>query len=185
MNKRFIKEEIIYTGEQLVSHWIYNNYGLKGDSIICFQGSAYVDIDDLVDLEDVNQKAIIYSQKMLHFIIEHFDTDLKKAILLQRLLIAIIGEEINSLVSGKMIKRLGDDLYDEEDKLSVSIATVSPVSGLIHAGINISSKETPIKTKGLDDYQIDVLAFGETVMERYCKEIEDMQIARCKVRAVR
>lgn len=185
MDKRFVAEKIAYTGKELASHWIYHTFGLKGDSIVCFQGSAQVGVDDLVDLEDARQGAVIYSQSMLHFMVEHFDLDLEKAVLRQRLLVAIIGEEINNRVKGKPVKRINDDLYEGEAKLSVSIATISPVSTLIHTGININSQGTPVETKGLNDYQIEAAAFGQEVMERYVQEIANMQIARSKVKAVR
>jgi hypothetical protein len=142
-----------------------------------------VKIGDLVDLADVKEKAGIYSEDMLHFIGEFFDHDLDRAILRQRLLIAIIRDVVAEL-SGSPVVRRGDDIYDGEDKLSVSIATLTPVSGIMHTGINISSNNTPVPTKGLKDYGIETQAFGKTVLDRFAKEMEDVNVARCKVRGV-
>ncbi len=59
---------------------------------------------------------------------------------------------------------------------------------MIHAGINISSKGTPVPTKGLLDYgmsEANIASFVETVLSRYTEEIKSMRMARCKVRGVR
>ena len=190
---KFIQERIDYTGKQLRSHWIYESFEIPGDAIVAFRGAADVD-KYLVDMVDLSKKEYIHSEDMLHFIVEHFSLDLEKTIAYQRLLIAIMCEHINAYLrdstsdKGCQIKRYGDDLYDEQDKLTVSIATLTPVSTMIHAGINISSKNTPVPTKGLLDYgmsEADIASFAETVLASYTKEIKSMCMARCKVRGVR
>ena len=183
MELLYRKERINYTGRELHSHFAYKRFDLAGDSLLAFCGGCDVKIDALVDLEDVKAKAGIYSEDMLHFIGEFFHTDLEKVILVQRLLMAIIKDEIASL-SGKELSRKGDDIYDGDAKLSVSIATSSPVSTLIHTGINIVSDNTPVKTKGLNDYGIEVLPFAENILSQFESEIADIKFARCKVRGV-
>ncbi|MBI4778502.1 DUF366 family protein [Candidatus Desantisbacteria bacterium] len=196
MNHKFIQKRIDYTGAQLRSHWIYENFELPGSAIVVFRGAADVD-KHLVDMVDSQKKEYIYSEDMLHFIVEHFSLDLERTIAYQRLLIAIMGEAINSYYLSAMgeeqgrrcqIKRYGDDLYDGGDKLTVSIATLTTVSTMIHAGINISSKGTPVPTKGLLDYgmsETDISAFAEAVCSSYTEEIKSIRMARCKVRGVR
>ncbi|MEK7273662.1 MAG: DUF366 family protein, partial [Candidatus Desantisbacteria bacterium] len=179
MNYKFIQKRIDYTGEELRSHWIYENFDLPGDAIVVFCGAADVD-KYLVDMVDSQKKAYIYSEDMLHFIVEHFSLDLERTIAYQRLLIAIMGEAINTYLQEKQdkvcqIKRYGDDLYDGQNKLTVSIATLTTVSTMIHSGINISSKGTPVPTKGLMDYGMsttDIAAFAETVCSGYTEEIK-------------
>ena len=184
MKSKFIPELITYTGKQLHSHWIYEKTGLLGEAIVAFRGPAKVEGECLVDLTDRQEGAFIYSSDMLHFIVEHFDLDLEKAVLRQRLFVGIIKDELLRR-TGIPIQRQGDDLYDEDKKLSVSIATLSPVSSLIHTGVNISSKGTPVKTKGLADYGIDPEPFGQAVIEKYAKEIEEIRLAKCKVKGVK
>lgn len=183
MKSRFINERIDYTGRELRSHFAYNRFDLAGDSLVAFCGACDVKIDDLVDLADVKAGAGIYSEDMLHFIGEFFYMDLEKAILAQRILIAIIKDEIAS-VSGRQLLRKGDDIFDGVAKLSVSIATSSPVSTLLHTGINISSDNTPVKTTGLKDYGIEAASFAEDILNRFENEISDIRFARCKVRGV-
>jgi hypothetical protein len=121
---------------------------------------------------------------MLHFIIEHFELDLEKTIIRQRLLISIIKDQLENL-GVKTIYRTGDDLYEAQKKLSVSISTLSPVSTLIHCGLNISSINTPIPTVSLKDLGLnEILVFGEKVAHHYCCEMESIRLARCKVRGV-
>ncbi len=183
MKSLYSKERINYTGRELRSHFAYNRFDLAGDSLVAFCGACDVKIDALVDLEDIKAKAGIYSEDMLHFIGEFFHADLEKIILVQRVLMAIIKDEIASQ-SGKELFRKGDDIYDGDAKLSVSIATSSPVSTLIHTGINIISDNTPVKTKGLNDYGIEVAPVAENILSQFKNEIADIKFARCKVRGV-
>lgn len=52
----------------------------------------------------------------------------------------------NRLSSGRRIAPKRADLYDGNIKPTVSIASVSRVNALIHAGINIASRDTPVLT---------------------------------------
>jgi hypothetical protein len=105
-------------------------------------------------------------------------------VLRQRLFIAIIHEMfINEGVQGLI--RAGDDLYLGEDKLSVSIATITRVSTMIHTGLNISSMHTPVKTISLPELGIlDIKDFANKIMHAYTTEINSICLARCKVRGV-
>lgn len=185
MQIKFLSKEINYTGEQLKSHWAYREFDIKGDCIVAFVGACSVDMKHLVDIEDVKKNSPIYSEKMLHFIAEHFDNDLEKAVLRQRLLVAITFETLKKSADKHDWQRLGDDIYCcSRRKLSVSIASASPVSTLIHFGINISSKNTPVRTIGLADCKINPKIFGQEILKKYKKEIESMHWARCKVKEV-
>ncbi|MEO0093470.1 MAG: DUF366 family protein [candidate division WOR-3 bacterium] len=185
MKSRFIKEEIRYTGEQLHSLYAYDTFGVTGDSIVAFIGAYDVSLREIVDLEDLKSSKRLVSPKMLHFIAEHFDVDLEKAILRQYLLIMIIKEILNEKMANLKITRIGTDLFDNDAKVAISTATASPVSSLIHVGVNIVSQiDSPIRTKGLADYKIDPVAFAAEVMDRYTKEIERVSQARCRIRWV-
>lgn len=170
MKIKFLKDDIKYTGEQLQSHYAYQHHGILGDSIIAFQGACDVKINYMVDIEDKRGGSQIYSEHMLHFIIEHHDTDLEKSVLRQWLIATIVQELLQSKPGTSKITRSGSDLFDQDAKLSVSVATVTPISSLIHFGINILSTNTPVKTKGLKEYDIDPLDFAMRVMNQYVKE---------------
>jgi len=179
---RFVPERILYTGEQLHSLWAYRTFGLEGDSAVAFCGPCDVRPEHMRDVEDLKAGARIASENMLHFIIEHFASDLPTTVLRQRIFIARMAEEINRRVAEPRVRRDGSDLYDEQRKLTVSIATVSPVSGLIHAGINISSRNTPVPTRGLDDYDIPPREFADALLDAYAGECAAAARACCKVR---
>jgi len=184
MNYRVHDKSLNYDGSQLQSLFAYKTFGVMGDSISIFRGTCRVEQNEMVDMEDVLAEDWIYSEDMLHFIVEHFEMDLEKTIIRQRLLIATIKEELEKL-GVSTLRRSGDDLYEADKKLSVSISTLSPVSTLIHCGLNVSNKNTPIPTVGLTDLHVqDVLAFGESVAKHYCAEVTSMRLARCKVRGV-
>src|SRR4030095_989557 len=84
---------INYDGTQIHSLWAYRSFGVQGDSLVAFQGGCEIPFSNMVDLEDVRAKSRIASPLMLHFIAEHFDLDLEKAVLRQRLLAAIVPDE--------------------------------------------------------------------------------------------
>ena len=184
MQAYFYNKDQPYDGTQLRSRWIENSFGISGDAIAAFCGEADVPIEHMVDLEDVAANKPIYSESMLHFIIEQFHQDLEKMVFNQRLFIAILSEELKKFSQCRNILRKGNDLYDGAAKLSVSIATRSPVSCLIHTGINISRKNTPVLTKGLEDYDINPKTFAENAMARYALELEEIAHAQRKVRSV-
>lgn len=179
MRVQLIDTEMTYDGSQLHSHWIYDSTGQLGDSLVAFVGPCDVSLERMVDLEDVRHQRPITSQAMLHFIGEFFNIDLPQTILLQRLLVSLMQQRIDA-----PLQRTTNDLYEGEHKLTVSIATASQVSTLLHAGINISSKGTPVPTKGLEDYGIDPIEFAKGVLEDFKSEFESISRDISKVRPV-
>lgn len=184
MLKKFISKEMKYTGGELHSHFAFKKFGLLGDSIVAFIGECDITTSNMVDLEDLKNKSKIYSKKMLHFIIEHFDNNLENIVLKQRLFTHLVAEEINKIAKRHVIC-IGDDIYDKNKKLSISIATVSPVSSMIHFGINIITKNTPVPTAGLVDYRINPKYFARIIIEKYINEIKSIEKTKCKVRWIK
>jgi len=182
VNSLLVPDEIKYTGEQLRSLWAFERFNLLGDGIVAFIGPCDVQEQHMKDAEDLKASAKIYSERMLHFIVEHFDPDLDRAVLRQRLLIALLGDALNRRLGGQQVRRAGDDLYDGRHKITVSIASVSPVSALIHVGVNISSRNTPVPARGLDDYGIDARNLAAEILAAYAEECASARRSRCKVR---
>ncbi len=183
MNTYFIDKEIKYIGSQLSPHWIYKNFHLQGDSIVSFIGEVDVKIEEMVDIEDVINNEPIYSKKMLNFIIEQFDISLTAMVYAQRLFISIIKEVLEDY--NIKVKRDGDDLFYENRKLSVSIATKSITSCLIHSALNIIKEGAPIEASDLNEMGIkDVKEFALKIMDKYSKETESIKMATYKVRGV-
>ena len=136
----------------------------------------------MVDIEDVKAEAPIYSPLMLHCIAEFFHTDLELAVYRQRLLVVTAKELVEGLIQ-QPVQRKGDDLYlprsdNTPGKFSVSIATASTTSTLIHTGFNIETEGTPVPTVGLAELEIDVDTFATELLRRYTQEIEDIRLAR-------
>jgi hypothetical protein len=169
-----------YDGTQIRSLWAYRTFGVQGDSIVSFQGACEIPFDNMVDLEDVRSKSRIASPLMLHFICEHFDLDLEKAVLRQRLLAAIVRDEL-----GGEVRREGDDLFLGPGKLSISIATLTPVSSKIHFGINIERElHVDVETRGLRDLGADPDDVARRVLSQYASQIYGIHDARTRVRGV-
>jgi hypothetical protein len=184
MKSLYIPENIVYTGEQLRSNFAYRTCGILGDSIIAFSGKCDIQKEHMVDIEDLIAGNIIFSESMLHFIIEHFKADLEHAVLRQMLFAGIAKDAINTAVKKCVVRCEGSDLYDDDAKVSISVATRTPVSAIIHFGINITSDNTPVLTKGLKDYGIELVGFAKTVLDAYVNLNDIVQKARCKVRWV-
>ncbi|MCL0063341.1 DUF366 family protein, partial [Peptococcaceae bacterium] len=73
---KYIDKRINYDGTQLRSLWAFRQFGIQGDSIISFRGKCDVPLSNMADVLDVLNKDSIFSEDMLHFIVEHFDMDL-------------------------------------------------------------------------------------------------------------
>lgn len=181
---KFIDEEIKYEGFQLAPHWIYKNFKIQGDAIVAFIGECEVKLTEMVDIEDVINNEPIYSKSMLSFISEQFNIGLVEGVFRQRLLICTIKEALET--RGVKVTRDGDDLFFDGRKLTVSIATKSATSVLIHTGVNIISSGAPVKASGLgEDIGIDnIEGFAKEVMTKYSEEIHDIIQASAKVRGV-
>jgi len=174
------EREILYDGKQLSPHWVYKTFDISGDALVSFIGPCDVTLDQMVDLEDVKNKSPIGSSKMLHFLGEWFMDSLNEGILLQHLLIC----EIYELMLEKEIPSLhrrGNDIYYQSRKMSVSIATRSSVSVLIHVGINIENSKTPIPTACLDELQLEPSAFANQALNRFFNDYSIWRLARTKV----
>ena len=184
MHTKLIDTEIKYIGSQLAPHWIYKNFKLQGDAIVAFIGECEVALTEMVDIEDVINNEPIYSKSMLSFITEQFNVNLVEGVFRQRLLICIIKELLEE--RGIFVVRNGDDLMIDGKKLSVSIATKSTTSILIHTGLNILSEGAPVKASGLTSELgiTDAKEFALEVMKRYSEELEDINLASTKVRGV-
>lgn len=188
MKIKFIKKFFPYTGEQLRPHFAYENYGVLGNSIVAWVGPCDIPFEHMVDLEDVLAHSPIRSALMLHFIVEIFNQSLFSAVSLQRLLASIVKDEIESRLSPKSsirVRRDGDDVFWEDRKVSISIASISAVSTQIHFAVNVNNKNTPVKTAALDDFKINVNDFGKKILERFSQEFDSIEMATQKVRPLR
>ncbi len=192
MKGKYIKgRKVTYDGTQLRSLWAFTQHNVQGDSIIAFRGPADVSGANLVDLVDAKAGKFIKSDEMVHFITEFFDSDLPRTVVLRRLLVMIIKEVIEEIKPEIFVERKGNDLFIEVDeegvdyrKLSVSIATASPVSTLIHVGVNVTSENTPVPTFGLADLEVPVEELVLKVMQKFITEVKEMELERTKVRGV-
>jgi hypothetical protein len=121
---------------------------------------------------------------MLHIMVERFDPDLERAVLLQRLLVALTADRIRGALApdrAATVRRLGDDLFVGEGKLSVSVATLSPVSALIHLGLNIDDRGTPVRAAALGPLGIDPARLAADLLGDLAGELAGAAAALAKV----
>lgn len=178
----FERTERPYT--ELYGHFALKNFGVAGDAIVAFVGPCDVPTENLVDLADRRAGAKIVAARMLHFIVEHFGLALAEAIWRQRLLAAIILEEVRRQTPQTPLRREGDDVYAGDGKLTVSIATSSPTSAIIHFGVNVDGTGAPVEVSDLGRLGVDAEELAAAVMSRYVDEVERFVEALGKVRGV-
>ena len=179
-----LEPRLDYDGTQLRPHFIRHHFGLKGDAAVVFRGACHVTGEHLVDLEDREAGLFIRSDDMLHVLVELFGWPLGQMVALQRLLAACVADAVRGSVPPARtpkVRRAGDDVFVDDGKLTVSIATVSAVSGLIHLGVNVDDRNTPVPTAALDPLGIQVDAFASHVLEALDGELAGMRGAASKV----
>lgn len=176
---RRLDGNIDYDGSQLSPHWIYRKTGIMGDAAVSFAGACNIPEKNMADLEDVLAHNEIRSSKMLHFIVEIFGRDSIFGPALQSVFMSEIQNEL--LIHGAKVIKTGDDLFVGDGKLSIAIATVSPVSVLMHMALNISNQGTPVKTSSLEDLNVDHVKLAEAVLKRFRDEYGRIVLAACKV----
>lgn len=182
MKTLFLKENTAYTGPQLRSLYLYEK-GVRGDGMISWVGPCDVQTTDLVDAEDRVQNDFIKSKEMVHFLAEFFHKDVFFGICMQRLMAEIVIDVLSEQTSEKFERR-GDDIYCQNKKLNVSIATVSSVSTLVHFGVNVDPKGAPVAACGLQELKVDPAAFAEQSLKRIQKEVVGVYDASMKVFSV-
>jgi len=188
-----LKENLLYNGSQIEPQWAFKEFGIKDSSVITWIGPMDIHQNNIVDFEDQGKE--IMGNELLHFIIEHFDSqpaDIRLCYLRQRLFIMMVQETLAKL--GLKTLREGDDLYyittgDKKAKLSVSIATCSINSMKIHFAMNITSEGTPldIETIGLNEClknskPDNISQLADIICNNYIDELKSIEMDICKTK---
>jgi len=173
------------SGEELRAHWAYKNFGLQGDSIVAFRGLFDVPHELWIDLDPTIQKSDIHSADMLHFVVEHFNSTLRETLLRQYILVSILEEKLLHRMSDveHRLVRLGEDLFDGENRLTVTAAGSTPVSNKLHLGIYIDP-EFLKGVHGLKAYNIKALELAEIVINQYRAEMRRLEEKSWRIRAI-
>ncbi len=186
------KEEIPYTGPELSPHFILKKFSVRGTALVAFIGPCQVQTEHMVDWEDRLAEDRIQSKKMIHFLGEFFGANIREMVFYQRLLIATFQQSLNRMLREStgnnptlnLVSRSGDDLFWAGRNLSVSIVTASPVSQLLHIGINIDPTGAPVAAVGLDEMQIHPVEWITSTLKEIQEEWDSVEWACAKVRPV-
>ncbi|MDZ4172034.1 MAG: DUF366 family protein [Methanobacteriaceae archaeon] len=186
---QFVEENMCYDGSQIRPLWALDKLNIKGSSIISWIGPMEIDPLKIIDVEDTGIE--IKSDKMIHFIVEHFDsqpTNIKLCYHRQRILVMILKDLISKW--GVQSTRNGDDLFVDGGKLTVSIASISSTSMKIHLGVNITSEGTPkdVKTSGILEIEgineKNIIELINNVLKSYADEIKSIEMDISKTRSL-
>lgn len=194
MQGKHLKGKTIeYDGSQLSPLWGYQYADLVGDSIISFRGPCNLGPEDMVDLEDKKKGSVVSSPDMLHFILEYFNNNLEQVLMLRRLLVTVLLETLrdSGIYDEVDLERDHNNIYaylsddDERYKLTISEATVNPVSGLVHLGINLNGEGAPVRAAGLEEIGIeDVDRLAIEVLRRFVEEVQSLKNDAAKIRPI-
>jgi len=185
----------LYDGRQIMSHYTAQEYGVVGNSILMFRGPMRLSPNEMIDIKDVLREKhladiLISSDDALHFIIEEFDIqppNIEVQYYRLRILAYCVIEAL--IERGISIKRDGTDIYVDDKKLNVGIATIGKTSGKIHFGLNLTSTGAPdyVKIIGLKDlgFSSDELeSFAMSIAEKYISEIKSIKNDCAKTRPI-
>jgi hypothetical protein len=183
MRTVWLDDPLEYDGRQLSTAFFDQHAAHEEDAIVLFVGRADVGVEQLVDLEDAEAGAVIYSPLMAHALLEHRGVSLDEAAWRQRLLGHLAARWIASR-SGVAVDVRGDDLFVRDGKLSVSVATRSPRGCLMHLGVNVETDGAPVRAAGLRDLRIPPQEFLSALARLYAEELVSVRHAVSKVRPV-
>lgn len=186
MISEILPDKIKYDGSQIAPLWAYS-VDIKGDSIVAFHGPMDVTLDNMKDLEDEKANKTIMGGDLIHFIVERFNspTSMRLAYYMQRLLVVCIRDVLGK--HGIKTRREGDDLFVNDGKLTVCIASAGVSSEKIHCGMNITNNGTPddVKTAALDDLGVgNWKSLAKEISNTFVKEIEDIEGDIAKTRCL-
>ena len=192
----WLDEKHKYDGSWLQPLHNYLKHGVLGDSVVSWSGPCELNPSHIIDGEDLRSGSKIRGDFMLHFILELFGYPLSGAVAFQRLMGEILIDQIDlkkksedyksedRKLTGFGLKREGDDIYQGEKKLNISVATCSALSSLIHFGVNVTNKGTPVPTCSLRDFGVtDEKGFALDFMKALKEEFTGMKRAWMKVRS--
>jgi hypothetical protein len=172
-----------YLGPELRPHFILETQKIWGSAVMAWVGPCEVKTEHLVDWEDRLENDFIRAKAMVHFLGEFFGAELFATVGLQRLFASIVVEVLRADY-GLTASRSGDDVFMDTRKMSVSIVTASPVSTLLHFGVNVDPEGAPVAAVGLLEFKIEPSEFAKKVLERFKNEYHSMALACTKVRPV-
>jgi hypothetical protein len=186
------EKELTYSGPELSPHFILSRFKVEGSCLAAFIGPCFVKTDHLVDWEDRLANDHIKASMMVHFLGEFFGLTLREGVWIQRLIVSQIHANLLTEFKANpkiVIERSGDDLFVKDSggpaqKLSVSIVTASPVSILLHLGINVDSTGAPVAATGLANLNLDPKLFAQKILTWFSTEFESVERACVKVRPV-
>jgi len=177
-------EIIPYRGPELRPHFILSRFGIEGSALVAFRGPCRVETDHLVDWEDRLASDHIAAKEMVHFLGEFFGITLREGVWIQRHLVQEASARLRA--RGLEVRRDGDDLFLADGKLSVSIVTASPVSVLLHLGVNLDPEGAPVRAAGLSG-NLDAASIADwirSLLEDFKKEWVSVGRATVKVKPV-
>lgn len=183
MDYLFVAEPMAMTIDAMKPHWALVNFDLWGDCMVAFRGKMKVEPKDMIDLKELKRGTIFPDGELLHFVIEHFADDLAKGVLRQNILVNIAEEKLNHRLGNRRILRWGDDLYDEDHRITMTAVAQTPVSIKIHFGICIDT-DVDAGFIGINDLGLDPDEIAEVVGNQYRADMKRLAEKCWRMRAI-
>lgn len=188
-------KSIMYDGSQISSRYTTEKYGVFGETILVFRGGMRLSPEEMVDIKDIVREShlneiLISSDDSLHFIIEEFDIQ-PPNMEMEYYRLQVLTQIVIEILSKREIKltRKGTDIFANNRKLNVAIATTGISSSKIHFGINIAGTGFPshVEAVGLLELGIpqdDVKDIAMEIAVKYSNEISKIKEDVSKTRPI-
>ncbi|MCD6531961.1 DUF366 family protein [bacterium] len=184
MDYIMVPEPMTMTIEAMKPHWALKKFDLWGDSLVVFRGPVDIKPDEIIDLKDFKSGTIFPRGEMLHFVIEHFGDNLETGILRQNILVSIAEEKLaHRIGDARKILRWGDDLFDEDQRLSITAVAPTIVSVKIHLGICIDP-DPENGFGGISEYSLDPVELGEVIGNQYRADMRRLREKTWRMRPI-
>jgi len=188
----WLAERLLYDGSQIRPLWARRVLGVEGSCGIAWRGPMSVRAEEMVDVEDLSAGAAITGDDVLHFRLEFFDDPSPRLTIYRQRLFAVVAAEALYRRYELLVRREGSDLYVDNRKLSVSAATFSTTSAVVHFGINLTKAGVPegvtatglceLLKRKLDNDRVRELAL--TILNAFRNELEDVESDLSKYRTI-
>ncbi|HHS50942.1 MAG TPA: DUF366 family protein [candidate division Zixibacteria bacterium] len=173
------------TEAEMHPHWALKNFGLQGDNIVAFRGAFEVPPEKWFDLDAIMHGQEVLPGEMLHFVIEHFDCNIREILMRQYILVSVVEEKLIHRMNSPdhCLVRLGEDLFDGENRISVTGCTITPVSAKLHLGLYLDSS-LQAGVHGIKAYNVKALELAELVINQYRAEMRRLEEKSWRVRPI-
>lgn len=164
----YIAADFDYDIALLKSGWAKKNFQIENDSLVSFQG-IYKHSPKIKPLDHQDSQPFFNSQKLLNFVIEHRRIHLREMLLRRHIFFEIICKTL-----GNDSKIIDNTIMLNKHRLSTTHIASNLRASMCHIGFLLRNDQENPQLLALDQLDINPKNFAITVMQKYCKSMNDI-----------